>query len=48
MWNAKIRDALIEQIISSHKDVLPTGENNFLSSFIKQIILIIIYLMEKK
>ena len=26
---------LIEQIISSHKDVLPTGENNFLSSFIK-------------
>ena len=26
---------LVEQIISSHKDVLPTGENNFLSSFIK-------------
>ena len=26
---------LIEQIISSHKDVLPTGEKNFLSSFIK-------------
>ena len=26
---------LIEQIISSHKDVLPTGENNFLSAFIK-------------
>ncbi len=26
---------LIEQIISSHKDVLPTGENNFLSSFVK-------------
>ena len=27
--------SLIEQIISSHKDVLPTGEKNFLSSFIK-------------
>ena len=26
---------LVEQIISSHKDVLPTGENDFLSSFIK-------------
>ena len=26
---------LIEQIISSHKDVLPTGEKNFLSSYIK-------------
>ena len=27
---------LIEQIISSHNEVVPTGENNFLSTFIKK------------
>ena len=27
---------LIEQIISSHSDVLPTGENNHMSTFIKK------------
>ncbi len=28
--------SLVEQIISSHKEVLPTGENNLLSPFIKK------------
>ena len=27
---------LIEQIISTHNEVFPTGENNFLSAFIKK------------
>ena len=39
---------LIEQIISSHKDVLPTGENNFLSMFIKENYLNNFSLIEKK
>ena len=39
---------LIEQIISSHHDVLPTGENNYLSTFIKKNYLNEFLLNEKK
>ena len=39
---------LIEQIISSHSEVLPTGENNFLSMFIKENYLKNFSLIEEK
>ena len=39
---------LIEQIISSHDEVLPTGENNYLSTFIKKNYLNEFLLNEKK
>ncbi len=39
---------LIEQVISSHRKVLPTGENNFLSLFIKSNYLNGFLLNEKK
>ncbi len=39
---------LIEQILSSHNEVLPTGENNFLSTFIKDNYLNNFILLQKK
>ena len=39
---------LIEQIISSHKEVLATGENNFLSTYIKENYLDNFLLLQKK
>ncbi len=39
---------LIEQIISSHNEVIPTGENNYLSTFIKKNYLNEFILNEKK
>ena len=39
---------LIEQIISSHSDVIPTGENNHMSTFIKKNYINNFELNEKK